>query len=106
MRILAWNIRQGGGSRLTRIIEALAHRQADILVISEYLGGASAILLREALSVLGYRCITGITPPPGRSGVLIASRCAFHERGSIDSGLPEPYRMVSVEFPSFRLAGI
>ena len=32
MRLLAWNIRQGGGSRLPRIADALARHEADILV--------------------------------------------------------------------------
>ena len=35
MRILAWNIRQGGGSRFARIGEALARHKADILVMGD-----------------------------------------------------------------------
>jgi hypothetical protein len=35
MRLLAWNIRQGGGWRLARIADALVARDADILVLSE-----------------------------------------------------------------------
>jgi len=38
-RLLAWNIGQGGGARLTRIADALARQDADILVLSEYRGG-------------------------------------------------------------------
>jgi hypothetical protein len=53
MRLLAWNIRQGGGSRLTAICEALARHDADVLVLSEYRGGDSALRLREALARLG-----------------------------------------------------
>src|SRR5207247_1107080 len=49
---------------------------------------------------------TTVAPPPGRNGVLIAARCPFRERGAVGSGLPEPYRMVSVEFAAFRLSGI
>ena len=55
MRLLAWNIRQGGGARLAAIAKALARHEADILVISEYRGGDSASRLRAALAVLGYR---------------------------------------------------
>jgi hypothetical protein len=36
MLLLAWNIRQGGGSRLARIADALARQDADVLVLSEY----------------------------------------------------------------------
>ena len=106
MRLLAWNIRQGGGSRLARIADALARHDADIVVLSEYRGGDSATRLFAALDRLGYRHVTQLAPPPSRNGVLIAARCAFHEHGAIGSGLPEPYRMVRVEFASFRLSGI
>ena len=89
MRLLAWNIRQGGGSRLPRIAEALKRHDADIVVLSEYRGGPSALRLCAALHALGYRHTT-----------------AFHECGAVEMGLPEPYRMVSVDFAMFRLIGI
>jgi len=106
MRLLAWNIRQGGGSRLPRIADALARHQADILVLSEYRGGEAAVRLRAALETLGYPYATALAPPPSRSGVLIAARCAFRDQGEVHGGLPEPYRMVGAEFPAFGLVGI
>jgi exodeoxyribonuclease III len=106
MRLLAWNIRQGGGSRLPRIGDALKRLDADILILSEYRGGESALRLCNALGALGYRHTTTLRPPPGRNGVLIAARCPFLECGAVGSGLSEPYRMVSVEFATFRLSGI
>lgn len=106
MRLLAWNIRQGGGSRLARIADALVRHDADILVLSEYRGGDSGLRLLGVLDALGYRYATAQTPPPGRSGVLIAARCAFREFDTIGPPLPEPYRMIAVEFASFRLFGV
>jgi exodeoxyribonuclease-3 len=106
MRLLAWNIRQGGGSRLGRIADALAHHEADVLVLSEYRGGESAARLREVLNTRGYAYATALAPPPRFNGVLVAARCPFLEHSGIGSGLPEPYRMVSVEFAAFRLVGI
>jgi exodeoxyribonuclease III len=106
MRLLAWNIRQGGGSRIARIADALTRHEADILVLSEYRGGDSATRLLEALSTLGYAYTTTLAPPPNRAGVLIASRYPFRDHGAVDSVLVEPYRMLSVEFPAFRLIGI
>ena len=67
MRLLAWNIRQGGGSRLARIDGALAHHKADILVLSEYRGGEATARLRAALESLVHR----ITQ-------LISARYPFH----------------------------
>ena len=106
MKLLAWNIRQGGGSRLARIADALARHEADILVLSEYRGGEAGARLRAALAVLGYRFATALAPPPGRSGVLIAARCPFHDLGAVGTGLPEPYRLLGAGFPAFRLVGV
>ena len=106
MRLLAWNIRQGGGSRLARIAAALERHAADILVLSEYRGGQSAMRLLAVLDALGYRYATTLMPPPGRAGVLIAARRAFREHGTLGIGTDEPYRMVSVAFASFRLVGV
>jgi exonuclease III len=58
------------------------------------------------LHALGYRHATTLVPPPNRNGVLIAARCPFREHGAVDMGLPEPYRMVSVDFAAFRLSGV
>ena len=106
MRLLAWNIRQGGGSRLPRIADALKRHDADIVVLSEYRGGPSAPRLVTALNALGYRHATTLVPPPSRNGVLVAARRPFREHGTVDVGLPEPYRMANVDFATFRLLGI
>src|SRR5215831_15134274 len=106
MRRVAWNIRQGGGSRLPRIADALRRQDADILVLSEYRGGPSAPRLCAALHALGYRHTTTLVPPPSRNGVLVAARHPFGGHGAVDVRLPEPYRMVSVDFATFRLVGI
>src|SRR5208283_298978 len=76
------------------------------MILSECRGGRLAARLLGALDALGYRYVTKLAPPPSRNGVLIAARCPFRKRGSVGSGLSESYRMVSVEFPSFRLNGV
>src|SRR5215831_19346605 len=106
MRLLAWNIRQGGGSRLPRIADALKRHDADVVILSEYRGGLSASRLCAALHALGYRHATTLVPPPNRNGVLVAARRPFREHGAVDIGLPEPYRLVRVDFDTFRLIGI
>ena len=92
MRLVAWYIRQGGGSRLPRIAEALKRHNADIVVLSEYRGGSSALRLCAALHALGYRHATTLVPPYGCSGVLVAVWRTLREHGVVDVGVPEPYQ--------------
>jgi exonuclease III len=106
VRLLAWNIRQGGGSRLVGIIDAIARHDADVLVLSEYRGGDSAERLRTALATLGYRYVTKLAPPPHRTGVLIASRRRFGGQRALCLPLEEPWRLVEVDLGALRLTGV
>lgn len=106
MRLLAWNIRQGGGLRLAAIIEAILRHEADVLVLSEYRGGDSALRLKEALARAGYPHVTTPLPPPGKTGVLVAGRRRFRAHGPLDHALAEPYRLVHVEIGKLSLCGV
>jgi exodeoxyribonuclease III len=106
MRLLAWNIRAGGGARIAMIVEALAQHDADILVLSEYRSGLAGDRLRAELAVLGYRWVTASQPPPGANGVLIAARHRLRELGPVSPNVPEPWRMLGVAVGRLRVAGI
>jgi exodeoxyribonuclease III len=106
LRLLAWNIRQGGGSRLAAITDAIARHEADIVVLSEYRGGDAGRRLREALAGIGYRHSSRTAPPAGHSGVLIAARRRLRQYGPLGAALPEPYRIVAVELRGIRLCGV
>jgi exodeoxyribonuclease III len=106
MRLLAWNIRQGGGSRLSGIVAALGRHDADVLILSEYRGGDSAERLCAALRSTGYRHVTELVPPPQRTGVLIAARRGFSAHGALCLDVPEPYRLVDVDLGAVRLTGV
>src|SRR6185437_11734390 len=106
VRLLAWNIRQGGGTRLVGIMAAIMRHDADVLVLSEYRGGDSAIRLRTALAALGYRMVTELVPPPQCTGVLIAAKRRFLEHGAFCVEVEEPYRLVDVDLGAVRLTGV
>jgi exonuclease III len=106
VRLFAWNIRQGGGTRLAAIIEAILTHDADVLVLSEYRGGDAARRLKEALARAGYPHLTTPVPPPGKTGVLVATRRRFRAHATLDDALPEPYRLVHVEIGKLSLCGV
>lgn len=53
--ILSWNIRQGGGSRLSAMLKALERLSPEVIAFSEYRNNKSGLLLRTSLLRLGYR---------------------------------------------------
>jgi exodeoxyribonuclease III len=106
VRLLAWNIRQGGGSRLVGIMAAIARHDADVVILSEYRGGDSALRLRAALATLGYRHVSRQVPPPNRTGVLIASRRRLVEVGPLCAQVDEPWRLVEADLGVLRITGV
>jgi exodeoxyribonuclease-3 len=106
LRLHPWNIRQGGGTRLSRIVAAIAKHEADVLVISEYRGGESGERLRAALAAIGYAHITAATPPAGGNGTLIAARQPFDDGGPLTDAVPEPYRIVRAYIGPLRIYGV
>jgi exonuclease III len=106
LRLFAWNIRHGGGTRLSRIVAAIVQHEADVLVLSEYRGGESGERLRAALAAIGYVHVTAATPPSGGNGVLIAARQPFDDGGPLTDAVPEPYRIVRAYFGALRIYGV
>jgi len=76
MRIVAWNIRAGGGVRAGRIARQLARWGPDVVALSEFRATPPSLALAVALARQGLsHQLT--TADPGRSGVnalLVASR--------------------------------
>jgi len=54
MRILSWNILQGGGRRLDNILATLESHQADIIAIQEFRHSSSKSRLISGLEELGF----------------------------------------------------
>ena len=76
MRIVAWNIRAGGGRRAGRIARQLARWAPDVVALSEYRGTPPSALLAAALARHGlvHQLTTADRRAPGRNSLLIAGR--------------------------------
>lgn len=101
MDIIAWNIQWGGGSRLDAIESELVGRDPDVIVLGEYVRGASEPLI-ERLSTHGWRHQVIPNPPERRGGVCIVSRLPLEAR-SAPQGMGEVYRYAAVGIPSANL---
>lgn len=76
MRIVAWNIRAGGGARVTAIARQLARWTPDVVALSEFRGTPPSRTLATALAATGllHQVTTADAAAPGTNALLIAAR--------------------------------
>ena len=106
IRILSWNIRQGGGSRILQIVKTIEQSEAPIITLNEFRNNASGIQLRTALLKLNYRYQTVTAAPANDNAVLIASKFPCHSRLFPKADEEFPHNIVQAEFDAFHLIGV
>lgn len=105
LKILSWNIRQGGGSRVRAIAQRLVDSQAQILVLSEYRNNESGIQLRTLLLKGGYRYQYVTASPRNENSVLVASSIAGAVRWHPAPSQAFAHNLIWVRFSAFTLIG-
>jgi exonuclease III len=99
--VTAWNIRQGGGDRAQRIVDALVAVDTDVAVLGEW-RATSPNRLVERLAEVGYvHTIQQPDPLGGYAAVLVASRVPIESGANVYADESEGHRFVE-----FRAAGI
>jgi exodeoxyribonuclease-3 len=79
MKVLSWNIRQGGGRRLDAIVAAIAGHEPDVVVVNE-LRARTAPQLVSALHAGGLTFHEHTSPASSENGTLIAARRPLRRR--------------------------
>src|SRR5690348_12560313 len=102
MKILAWNIRHGGGSRVAAIASAIAAHAPDVAVLTEY-RAAAGVDLRRSLHARGYRHLLAPPLAPRQNGVAILSRWRLvASTRPIPAAVPA-HRWLEVDVPRLRV---
>ena len=105
LKILSWNIQQGGGSRLSKIRSYLNSSQAQILVLSEFRNNMSGLNLRNSLLLNGYRYQAVTHAKADANSVIVASKLPFSSHLFPHSDDNYSANVVMAEFELFRLYG-
>jgi exonuclease III len=76
MRIVAWNIRAGGGQRVAAIARQLERWAPDVVALSEFRATPPSRALADALAAagLGHQLTTADPRSPGVNALLVAAR--------------------------------
>ncbi len=109
MRIVAWNIRAGGGERVDAITCAIARWAPDVAALSEFRGTPPSRALAAALGARGFtHQLTTVDPRrPGTNALLVASRWPLR-RVRLRAAPREPCRWLAavVEAPAPLIVGV
>lgn len=104
MKVITWNIRHGGGARISLILNFLkSYVEYDVIVLTEVRNNKNLPELQKTLNSWGYtvefRCDNSAT-----NSVLIASRLKYIIIPTEELG-DHSHRVSHMDFGSFRLMG-
>lgn len=104
--VFSWNIRQGGGSRIAKILQSIEKLKPEVVAFSEFRNNKSGIMIRTGLLRLGYRYQT--TSHAGRddNSAFLASK--YPCSGNIYPKCDEVYdhNIVSISLPAFDIYSV
>ena len=120
-RIVAWNIRAGGGKRIELIAAQLGAWQADVVALSEFRATPASLWLREALAGQGlvHQLTTADPAQAAANRLLVASRWPVESIAAPSAAprpqgrwllaslaAPAPLAIGAMHIPTFAFAGV
>jgi len=106
LKILSWNIQQGGGRRTIPIIQALIDSQSHIIVLSEFRNNKSGRLIQDQLFKAKYHYQYVSQASPNQNTVFIASKIEGVSRSFREFDPNFPDNVLAVDFEAFSLYGM
>jgi len=106
LKILSWNIRQGGGSRINKIVNAILNEKADIVVLSEYRNNDSGMRLRHNFLRIGYRFVNVTAAKKNDNAVAIFSKLSSNQYLYAKANLDFPHNIVCSSYDAFNIFGV
>ncbi len=98
--IMEWNIRHGGSTgRLPSIIKTILDHNPDVLVLTEFRRNTCELILRAALSDMGYAFQIVSDVPEKTNGILVASKMDMQQEADPIT----MHRLLPLQFPSVDL---
>jgi exonuclease III len=108
MRIVFWNIRAGGGTRVPRIVRRLERWGPDAVALCEFRATPPSLALARALAALGlaHQCTTADPARPSANRLLLAARWPLRRlRLRAEPGEVGRWLLASIEAPRPLLLG-
>lgn len=105
-KILSWNIRQGGGSRIAAITQALIAEKPEVIILSEFRNNNSGLAIRNKLMKAGYLHQTVTGASKNDNSVIIASTLPCSSQLHPDADPNYSHNIASISFDAFSVMGM
>ncbi len=106
LTILSWNIRQGGGTRIRKIVEFVEKHTPDIATFSEFQNTSTGLALRKMLLDRGYHYQIVSAAVGTQNSVLVASRFPCGSQLFGDKNTPYSDNLVCASLEAFDLFAV
>lgn len=106
LKILSWNIQQGGGSRIAEIFKFLLSESPECIILSEFKNNERGLSLRSKLLQAGYIHQAITAAPSDKNSVLIASKLSGNVHLFPGEEPDFPYACIRVEMEALDVYGV
>ncbi|MGB4588922.1 MAG: endonuclease/exonuclease/phosphatase family protein [Clostridiaceae bacterium] len=105
MKIIEWNIRQGGGTRINQIIKDILNHDSDYYVLTEYRNNENGRKLIESMTENGYVQHFALQTDKNKNTVMIGSKHNFSAKVYNTELEDEYFRVIRIENEEIILYG-
>lgn len=106
LKVLSWNIQQGGGSRIVNILKTIQEHKATVVIYSEFHNNKSGSTIRNGMYNLGYRHAFFTGAEDALNTVAIFSKLPCGSSIFPKCDVTFPHAMLRVEFEVFDVYGV
>jgi exonuclease III len=100
MKLLAWNIQQGGGNRADNIVDAICNHDSDAIALIEFRTASGKELL-EKLKGKGWKYPESTTPMGNDNGLCVLSRTPLLRRPNPPVPSESVVRWIDADLPAY-----
>jgi exonuclease III len=101
MKFLSWNIRQGGGTRILRIVDGITEHSPDVIALIEFRTGPGASICAE-LAARGWPSAKSSDPAGSDNGICVMSRTPLVRARPCPAPPENIVRWLDIDLPECR----
>ena len=106
LKIISWNIRQGGGTRINSICNNLIKSDEAVIILSEYRNNASGMKIRNSLLKAGYRYQNVTAAKADVNSAAIFSKIPCNQILYPNADEDFPHNILCSEFEALKVYGM